>query len=261
MRAGNCCSHCTWGRCASRWMRRVDVPGPKHNIGQDPIRTTPQTTSTATTTKDLCLTTTMTLTDDRRLLKTVIAAAAWSCRMVSSSVSRAIVFSSCPLSLSLSLPLPLSALGPPGHTQSIRLPGPFRWSVPVPRPKHNIGQDPTRTTAQTTPTATITKGLGLTTTTTLTDDRRLLRTVVATACRMVSSSVSPAIVFSSCLSLSLFLPLSALGPPGQAQSLRLPDQAVGLVQCQDPSTISARTQAERRRRRRRRPLRSAAVRP
>ena len=76
-----------------------------------PSRTTTQTTSTPTTTKDLCLTTTMTWTDDRRLLRTVIADAAWSCRMVSSSVSRAIVFSSCPLSLSLSLSLsPLSVL-------------------------------------------------------------------------------------------------------------------------------------------------------
>ena len=215
------------------------MPGPKHNIGQDPSRTTPQTTSTATTTKDLCLTTTMTLTDDRRLLKTVIAAAAWSCRMVSSSVSRAIVFSSCPLSLSLSLslPLPLSALGPPGHTQSIRLPGPFRWSGPVPRPKHNIGQDPTRTTAQTTPTATITKGLGLTTTTTLTDDRRLLRTVVATACRMVSSSVSPAIVFSSCLSLSLSFSLCPL-------SVLLVRHSPSVSQTKPLVWSSARTQAQ-----------------
>ena len=62
------------------------------------------------------------------------------------------------------------------------------------------------------------------------------------------------------LSRSLSLLLSALGPPGQAQSLRLPDHSVGLAQCQDPSTISARIQAERRRKRRRRPLRSAAVR-
>ena len=64
--------------------------------------------------------------------------------------------------------LPLSALGPPGQTQSLRLPGPFRWSGPAPGPKHNIGQDPSRTTTQTTPTATITKDLGLTTT--MTDD-------------------------------------------------------------------------------------------
>ena len=175
MRAGNCRSHCTWGRHAIWWMRCVDVPGPKYNIGQDPSRTTTQTTPTATITKGLCLTTTMTLTDDRRLLRTVIAAAVWSCRMVFSSVCRAIVFSSRPLSLSLSLAVSLSL--------------------------------------------------------------------------SLSLSRSPL-----SLSLSLSLPLSALGPPGQAQSLRLPDHSVGLAQCQEPSTISARTQAERRRKRRRRPL-------
>ena len=184
--SGNRRPHCTWGRRASWWMRREDVPGPKHNIGQDPSRTTTQTTPTATTTKDLCLTTTMTSTDDRRLLRTAIATAARSCRMASSSVSRAIVFSSRPLSLSLSLSL--SALGPPGLTQSLRLLGPFRWSGPVPGPKHNIGQDPSRTTTQTTPTATITKDPSLTTTMTSTDDRRLLRTVVATACRIVQET-------------------------------------------------------------------------
>ena len=108
--SGNRRPHCTWGRRASWWMRREDVPGPKHNIGQDPSRTTTQTTPTATTTKDLCLTTTMTSTDDRRLLRTAIATAARSCRMASSSVSRAIVFSSRPLSLSLSLSVRLSVL-------------------------------------------------------------------------------------------------------------------------------------------------------
>ena len=105
---GNFRSHCTGGRRASWWMRSEYVPGPKHNIGQDPSRTTTKTTMTATTAKDTCCTTTMTtmttmttLTDDRRLLRNATT----------------VVFSSCPLSLSLSLSLsfPLPALGPPGR--------------------------------------------------------------------------------------------------------------------------------------------------
>ena len=163
MKAGNCRSHCTWGRHAIWWMRCVDVPGPKYNIGQDPSRTTTQTTPTATITKGLCLTTTMTLTDDRRLLRTVIAAAVWSCRMVFSSVCRAIVFSSRPLSLSLSLAVSLSLSLSLSLSTSVRSrsswsgtvppsPRPFRWSGPVPGPKHNIGQDPSRATTKTTAT-------------------------------------------------------------------------------------------------------------
>ena len=90
--------HRTWGRRASWWMRSDDVPGPKHHIGQDP----PNDDEDDNDRDDTCCTTTMTtLTDDRRLLRTATTATQ-SCLTVFSPVSRAIVFSCCPLSLSLS---------------------------------------------------------------------------------------------------------------------------------------------------------------